>query len=103
MLREAGLRGREAKPREESVLAYQAKSNGYRVEPVNVREDGALVPHAFIVFFENGERATEAVDELRANALGSVPPQRIGAAVIGYGDEENRAAVEPAVRSCIEA
>jgi hypothetical protein len=97
-----GFQAVRPKPREESVLAFQAKSKGYEVEPVNVQEAGALVPHAFIVFFESGEKATEATEELRANSLGPVPPQRLGPAVIGYGDEENRAAVEAAIRRCIE-
>lgn len=97
-----GFEAVKPKPREESVLAYQAKSNGYEVEPVNVQEPGALVPHAFIVFFASPEKATEAMKELEANALGSVPPQRLGPAVIGYGDEENRAAVEPAIKECVE-
>ena len=97
-----GFEAVKPKPREESVLAFQAKSKGYEVEPVNVQEAGALTPHAFIVFFESGEKATEAMEELDASSIGSVPPQRLGPAVIGYGDEENRKAVEPAIRECIE-
>jgi hypothetical protein len=96
-----GFEAVEPKPREESVLAFQAKAKGYAVEPVNVQEDGALTPHAFIVFFESGEKATEAMKELRASSLGSVAPQKLGPAVIGYGDEENRAAVEPAIEDCL--
>ena len=98
-----GFEAVRPKPREESVLAYQAKSEGYKVEPVNVQQKGQLTPHAFIVFFESAEKATEAMKALNANSLGSVPPQRLGPAVIGYGDEENRAAVEPAIKRCIPA
>ena len=97
-----GFEAVRPKPREESVLAYQAKSKGYAVEPVNVVQKGQLTPHAFIVFFESADKATEAMKALKANSLGSVPPQQLGPAVIGYGDEENKAAVEPAIKQCVE-
>ena len=89
------------KPREESVLAYQAKSNGYKVEPVNVVEKDMLSPAAFIVFFDSPEKAAAAMKELDAMSYGEVPPVTRGPAVIGYGDKENRAAVEPAINACV--
>ena len=97
----AGFEAKRPAPREESVLAFQAKQRGYDVEPVNVSKSGMLSPHAFLVFFESEEKAKEAMEELNATSFGSVPPQQRGPAVIGYGDEENRAAVEPAIRKCL--
>ena len=96
----AGFEAVRPKPREESVLAFQAKRKGYEVEPVNVTKAGMLTPHAFLVFFESPAKAKEAMEELGASSLGSVPPQQRGAAVIGYGDDENRRAVEPAIGEC---
>jgi hypothetical protein len=96
-----GFDARRPKPREESVLAYQAKSSGFKVEPVNVTERGMLTPAAFLVFFESPERAAAAMKDLDAMAYGEVPPATRGAAVIGYGDKENRAAVGPAIDACI--
>ena len=99
-----GLAGYEAAPpapREESILAFLAAREGYDVEAVNVSKRGMLTPHAFLVFFESADEAERAMRELNATSLGEVPPQRVGPAVIGYGDEENRAAVEPAIRDCL--
>jgi hypothetical protein len=97
-----GFEAKKPAPREESVLAFQAKSKGYGVEPVNVSETGMLTPAAFLVFFESPEKAKEAMDELDATSYGEVPPATLGPAVIGYGDTEDRAAVEPAIRACVE-
>ena len=97
-----GFEARRPKPREESVLAYQAKSSGYKVEPVNVTEKGMLTPAAFLVFFESPQKAAAAMKDLDAMAYGEVPPATRGPAVIGYGDKENKAAVAPAVDACIE-
>jgi ABC-type glycerol-3-phosphate transport system substrate-binding protein len=98
----AGFEAVKPKPREESVLAFQAKSKGYAVEPVNVQRKGMLTPHAFLVFFESEAKAKEAMEELNATSFGEVPPQQQrGPAVIGYGDRENRASVEPAIADCL--
>ena len=97
----AGFEAAKPKPREESILAFQAKRKGYEVEAVNVSKRGMLTPHAFMVFFESAEEARKAMEELNAQSFGEVPPQRLGPAVIGYGDEENRAAVERAIRGCL--
>ncbi|HEX8052720.1 MAG TPA: hypothetical protein VF517_06985 [Thermoleophilaceae bacterium] len=97
----AGFEAMKPKPREESVLAFQAKSKGYAVEPVNVQKEGMLTPHAFLVFFASAAKAREAMKELNATAYGDVPPQQRGPAVIGYGDEEDRTAVEPAIAGCL--
>ena len=97
----AGFTAAKPKPREESVLAFQAKRSGYDVEPVNVSKSGMLTPHAFLVFFESADEADRALKELNATSLGEVPPQRRGPAVIGYGDEESRAAVGSAVEDCL--
>jgi hypothetical protein len=96
-----GYEAKKPPAREESVLAYQAKSSGYRVDPVNVTERGQLTPAAFLVFFESAEKAAAAMKELKATSYGEVPPATLGPAVIGYGDKENRAAVEPAIKACI--
>jgi hypothetical protein len=97
-----GYEAKRPKPREESVLAFQARRSGYRVEPVNVTERGMLTPAAFLVFFTGPEEAKRAMEELKAMSYGEVPPVTRGPAVIGYGDRENRAAVEPAVNACVE-
>jgi hypothetical protein len=97
-----GFEATTPKPREESVLAYQAKSNGYKVEPVNVVEKDMLSPAAFLVFFESPGRAAAAMKELDATSYGEVPPATRGPAVIGYGDKENQAAVSQAIDACIE-
>jgi hypothetical protein len=99
----SGFEAKRPAPREESVLAFQARRNGYKVEPVNVTERGMpLSPAAFIVFFESPAKAAEAMEELKAISYGEVPPAVRGPAVIGYGDRENRRAVEPAIDACIE-
>jgi hypothetical protein len=99
----AGFEAKRPAAREESVLAFQARRNGYKVEPVNVIERGmTLAPAAFVVFFESPAKATEAMEELKAISYGEVPPVVRGPAVIGYGDRENRRAVEPAVDACID-
>jgi hypothetical protein len=97
----AGHVAARPKPREESILAFQAKRAGYEVEPVNVTKSGMLTPEAFLVFFESESKAREAMEELGATSFGEVPPQRVGPAVIGYGDDESRRAVEPAIRDCL--
>lgn len=97
----AGFEAKRPAPREESILAFQAKREGYEVEPVNVSQPGMLTPHAFLVFFESEEKAREAMEKLGATSLGEVAPQRRGPAVIGYGDSENRAKVEPAISECV--
>ncbi|MDQ3937034.1 MAG: hypothetical protein M3340_20655 [Actinomycetota bacterium] len=97
----AGFEAVKPKPREESILAFQAKREGYEVEPVNVSKKGMLTPHAFLVFFESEAKAKEAMEKLKATSYGEVPPQQTGPAVIGYGDAENRAAVEPAIGKCL--
>jgi hypothetical protein len=97
----AGFEAARPKPREESVLAFQAKQEGYSVEPVNVSKKGMLTPHAFLVFFESETKAREAMEELKATSYGDVPPQQTGPAVIGYGDTEHRAAVAPAIEECL--
>jgi len=97
----AGFEAVRPKPREESILAFQAKRDGYEVEPVNVSKKGILTPHAFLVFFASEDEAEKAMKELNATSFGEVPPQRLGPAVTGYGDDENRAAVEPAIRKCL--
>jgi hypothetical protein len=97
----AGFEAAKPKPREESILAFQAEQKGYAVEAVNVSKAGMITPHAFMVFFASADKAKEAMKELDANSLGEVPPQQLGPAVIGYGDQENRAAVEPAIRECL--
>ena len=99
--RKPGFEAKRPAPRQESVLAFQAKAEGYKVEPVNVSERGGVTPAAFIVFFESPEKAREAMEKLDAKSYGEVPPVTRGPAVIGYGDKENRAAVEPAVNACI--
>ena len=96
-----GFEASKPKPREESVLAYQAKSSGYKVEPVNVTEKGKLSPAAFIVFFESPAKAAAAMKDLDAMSYGEVAPVTRGPAVIGYGDKENQAAVDPALKACI--
>lgn len=98
----AGYEAKKPAAREESVLAFQARREGYRIEPVNVSERGMLTPAAFLVFFESGAKATEAMEELKATSYGEVPPVVRGPAAIGYGDRENRAALEPAIDACIE-
>jgi hypothetical protein len=97
-----GYTAKKPAPREESVLAFQAKQEGYKVEPVNVTGAEALVPAAFLVFFEGPEKAAEAVKELKATSLGGMGVVTRGAAVIGYTDEEERKAVEPGVNGCVE-
>ena len=97
-----GYEAKRPAPREESVLAFQAKRNGYRVEPVNVSERGMLTPAAFLVFFESPAKAREGMKELGATSYGEVPPAVLGPAVVGYGDDETRAAVEPAITACLE-
>ncbi len=97
----AGFEAAKPAPREESVLAFTARREGYDVEPVNVSKRGMLTPHAFLVFFDSADEAEKAMKELNATAFGEVPPQRIGPAVIGYGDAENRAAVGSAIRKCL--
>ena len=97
----SGFAAAEPKPREESVLAFQARQKGYDVEAVNVSKKGMLSSHAFMVFFASADDARKAMKELNAIAFGDVPPQQLGPAVVGYGDEENRAAVEPAIRKCL--
>ena len=97
----AGFTAAEPKPREESVLAFQARQKGYEVEAVNVSKSGMLTPHAFMVFFESEDRAREAMEELNATSFGDVPPQRRGPVVIGYGDAEDRAAVGRSIESCL--
>lgn len=97
----AGYEAKRPAPREESVLAFQARRGGYRVEPVNVTERGMLTPAAFLVFFESPARAKEAMEELGATSYGEVPPATRGPAVIGYGDKENRAAVGPSIDACV--
>jgi hypothetical protein len=97
----AGFEAVEPKPREESVLAFQAKQEGYDVQAVNVSNKGVLSPHAFMVFFKSADEARKAMDELNATSFGVVPPQRIGSVVLGYGDAENRTAVEPAIKKCL--
>ena len=99
---QSGYKARRPPPREESVLAFQAKQKGFKTEPVNVTGSGKLVPAAFIVFFDSAEKAGQAVRELKATALGGVGVVTRGPAVIGYTDAEERAAVEPAVNRCIE-
>lgn len=99
----AGFEAKRPAPREESILAFQARREGYKVEPVNVIEGKmSLSPAAFIVFFESPVKASEAMEKLKAMSYGEVPPVVRGPAVIGYGDEENRRAVEPAIDACIE-
>jgi hypothetical protein len=97
-----GFEAKAPKAREESVLAFQARSSGYQVEPVNVSEADMITPAAFLVFFESPEKAAEAMKELGAKSFGEVPPVVRGPAVIGFGDKEDRAAVEPAINACIE-
>ena len=97
-----GYTAKPPPPREESVLAFQAKQEGYKVEPVNVTGAEKLVPAAFMVFFETGAKATEAVKELKATSLGGVAVVTRGPAVIGYTDEEERKQVEPAINRCVE-
>ena len=96
-----GYRAERPGPREESVLAFQARRSGYRVEPVNVTERGKFTPAAFLAFFRSPKEAKEAMKELEAMSYGEVPPVISGPVVIGYGDREDRAAVEPAVNACV--
>ncbi|HEX8745419.1 MAG TPA: hypothetical protein VF712_20000 [Thermoleophilaceae bacterium] len=96
----AGYTAKKPAPREESVLAFQAKQKGYRVEPVNVTGAEELVPAAFLVFFESPQKAGEAIKELKATSLGGVGIVTRGPVVIGYTDEEERALVEPAINRC---
>ena len=97
-----GYTAKKPAPREESVLAFQAKQEGFKVEPVNVTGAEALVPAAFLVFFESPEKAAEAVKELKATSLGGMGVVTRGPAVIGYTDEEERRAVEPGVNACLQ-
>ena len=97
----AGFTAAKPKPREESILAFQARREGYDVGAVSVSKSGMLTPHAFLVFFESEDEARRAMDELNATSFGEVPPQQRGPAVIGYGDAENRAAVGPAIGKCL--
>jgi hypothetical protein len=96
-----GFDAARPKPREESLLAFQARRKGYDVEPVNVVQAGSITPHAFLVFFASDAKAKEAMDELDATAYGPERPQVRGPVVIGYGDVQNRAAVEPAIAKCL--
>ena len=96
----SGYTAKRPPPREESVLAFQAKQEGFKVEPVNVTGAEKLVPAAFLVFFESGAKAAEAVKDLKATSLGGMGVVTRGPAVIGYTDEEERAEVEPAVDRC---
>ena len=100
--KKAGYEAKRPAPREESVLAFQARREGFKVDPVNVGEPGSFSPAAFLVFFESPEKAAQAMEELKAKSYGEVPPVTRGPAVIGYGDRESRAAVEPAINACIE-
>ena len=97
----SGYTAKKPAPREESVLAFQAKQKGFKVEPVNVTGAQKLVPAAFLVFFETPEKAAEAVKALKATSLGGMGVVTRGPAVIGYTDEEERARVEPTVNRCI--
>src|SRR5688572_1095391 len=79
----SGYTAKRPPPREESVLAFQAKQKGFKVEPVNVTGAEKLVPAAFLVFFETGAKAAEAVKELKATSLGGMGVVTRGSAVIG--------------------
>jgi hypothetical protein len=97
----AGFEAVKPKPREESVLAFQAKREGYALEPVNVSKKGMLTPHAFLVFFASEDEAKEAMEKLNATSFGDVAPQQRGPVVIGYGDAQNRREVERAINGCL--
>ncbi len=96
--------GREAvvpAPGQESVFANVAASKGFDVAPVNIVARGRpLDISAYLAFFEDEATAGRARRETKATSLGG-PLVQNGNVVIGYVDEKERRAVEPATRRCL--
>jgi hypothetical protein len=87
---------------QESALAALARTRGYDNEAVNVAPRGQeLAPSLYLIFFENGDAATKARAELKANSLGEVPIGQKGGIVLGWTDRDEKAKIGAAVESCI--
>ena len=89
------------KPRQESLFAFTAKQKGFPNTPVNVTEPKAVSAGVFLVFFENEDKASEALKELGGTSLGDVPPQKRGPAVIGYFSMDDKKKAESAINRCL--
>ena len=86
---------------QESLFAVEAERKGYPNTPVNVTEGEQIVASVFLVFFENGDKAKEALDEIGRETVGDIPPEQRGPAVLAYGSANDKAKTEKAIAACL--
>ena len=94
---------RAAKPvrGQESLFALEADRQGYPNTPVNITQGREVMAAVFLVFFENEEKATKALDQIGRTTVGDIPPQQRGPTVIGYPSADDKAKTDRAVDACL--
>ena len=88
---------------EASILSALARTNGFPNTPVNIVEPGGdanFAPKALMVFFADPAAATAALRETNAQRTPGLTATS-GPVVIAYSTEEERRALEPAVKRCL--
>ena len=86
---------------QESLFALEAKRKGFPNTPVNVTEGKEITAAVFLVFFENEEKAKQALDEIGRTTVGDIPPQQRGPAVVAYAFADDKSKTEKAVSGCL--
>jgi len=86
---------------QESLFALEAGRKGFPNTPVNVTTGNEVIAAVYLIFFENGDKARQALDELGRSTVGDIPPQQRGAAVLAYTGEEHKAGTEAAINRCL--
>jgi hypothetical protein len=86
---------------QESLFALEAEREGYPNTPVNVNEGKASFASVFLIFFEDGDKAKLALDQLGRETAGDIPPQQRGPAVIAYPYADDKEKTERAVNGCL--
>jgi hypothetical protein len=96
-----GYKAAEPAAGQESLFALEAKRKGFPNTPVNVTEGKEITAAVFLVFFENEDKAKQALDEIGRTTVGDIPPQQRGPAVLAYAFADDKAKTEKAVGGCL--
>jgi len=96
-----GYKAAEPAAGQESLFALEAKRKGFPNTPVNVTEGKEITAAVFLVFFENEEKAKQALDEIGRTTVGDIPPQQRGPAVVAYAFADDKSKTEKAVSGCL--
>jgi len=96
-----GYRALKPPAGQESLFALEAKRQGYPNTPVNINEGSASFASVFLIFFEDEDKAKNALDQLGRETAGDIPPQQRGPAVIAYPYADDKRKTEKAVDGCL--